>query len=249
MLLGIDKKPYLDLTPYIDIETLQSMHKEICFGIAKSKSSTTIYGPGLGDLNVRKSFLDLAKKYKTSLDTIDQEIFNSLDWNQRAVFFKLYEDMYNASNVVTLRDMPPEKRIENYFLKGKEEHTQFTENSKHFPKVLEWIYKIPIFSEIGRIIFFMNEHDCTLQSHMDAPKYFPHRDEFVWINPTGKKKFWLLDPDTNEKTYVKSTAAFFNSLDWHGGDAIPNYTYSLRIDGKFTDQFRQQVGIAHLETY
>jgi hypothetical protein len=84
---------------------------------------------------------------------------------------------------------------------------------------------------------------------MDAPKYFPHRDEFVWINPTGKKKFWLLDPDTNEKTYVKSTAAFFNSLDWHGGDAIPNYTYSLRIDGKFTDQFRQQVGIAHLETY
>ena len=249
MILGINNEPYLDVSPYIDINGLKSMHKEICFGLAKSKSNTTIYGPGLGDLSYRKSFIDLAKQYNNSDDTFDKEIFKTLDWDQRAVFFKLYEDMYNASRVVTLRDMPAEKRLENYFSKGKASFTESTSNAQHFPKLIDWIYKLPIFSEIGRIIFFLNEHDCSLQVHMDSPKQHPHRDEFVWINPTGKKRFWILDPETKEKTYVESSAAFFNSMDWHGGDAIPTYEYSLRIDGKFTDDFRKQLGISHLETY
>ena len=249
MLLGIDGRPYLDLTKFVDIDGLRSLHKDICFGLAKSKFSTTIYGPGLGDLAERKSFLDLAKNYSNSTDTYDKEIYSSLDWNQRAIFFKLYEDMYNASSVVTLRDMPPEKRIENYFKKGLEEFTVPTDNAKHFPKVLDWISNISIFEQVGRVVFFMNEHDCTLQMHMDAPKYFPHNEEFIWINPTGKKRFWLLDPATSEKTYVDSPVAFFNSLDWHGGDAIPTFTYSLRIDGKFTNTFREQIGIAHLKHY
>lgn len=249
MLKGINNQSYIDLTSFIDLNTLQSLHKEICYGLAKSKTSTTIYGIGLGDLQQRKSFMDLAKQYKISNDNFDREIFNSLNWDQRAVFFKLYEEMYNASKVVTLRDMPPEKRLENYFLKGRAEHTEITENAQHFPKLLDWIYQIKIFEDVGRIVFFLNEHDCTLQVHRDAPRYFPHREEFVWINPTGKKKFWLLDPDTKEKTYIDTSAAFFNSLDWHGGDAIPTYTYSLRIDGKFTDAFREKIGISHLDTY
>lgn len=249
MILGINNHPYLDLSPYIDIDSLRNMHKEICFGLAKSTSNTTIYGTGLGDLNDRKSFMDLAKKYNASADQFDKEIFDTLDWNQRAIFFKLYEDMYNASRVVTLRDMPPEKRFENYFFKGKEKFTEPTKNADHFPKLLDWIYNLPIFSEIGRIIFFLNEHDCSLQVHMDSPKRFRHREEFIWLNPTGKKRFWILDPDTREKTYIEAPAAFFNSLDWHGGDAIPTYEYSLRIDGKFTDSFREQLGISHLETY
>ena len=116
MILGINNEPYLDVSPYIDIDGLKAMHKEICFGLAKSKSNTTIYGTGLGDLSHRKSFIDLAKQYSSSDDELDKEIFKTLDWDQRAVFFKLYEDMYNASRVVTLRDMPPEKRFENYIL-------------------------------------------------------------------------------------------------------------------------------------
>jgi len=132
MLKGINNQSYIDLTSFIDLNTLQSLHKEICYGLAKSKTSTTIYGVGLGDLQQRKSFMDLAKQYKISNDNFDREIFNSLNWDQRAVFFKLYEEMYNASKVVTLRDMPPEKRLENYFLKGRAEHTEITENAQHF---------------------------------------------------------------------------------------------------------------------
>jgi hypothetical protein len=249
MIIGINNEPYLDLSSYIDIDGLRAMHKEICLGIAKSKSNTTIYGTGLGDLSHRKSFIDLAKQYANSVDEIDKEISKTLDWNQRAVFFKLYEGMYNASHVVTLRGPPAGKRMENYFFKGKASFTEPTPDAQHFLKLLDWIYKLPIFSEIGRIIFFLNEHDCSLQMHMDSPKRYPHRDEFVWINPTGKKRFWILDPETKEKTYIESSAAFFNSMDWHGGDAIPTYEYSLRIDGKFTDDFREQLGISHLETY
>ena len=81
MLKGINNQSYIDLTNFIDLNTLQSLHKEICYGLAKSKTSTTIYGVGLGDLQQRKSFMDLAKQYKISNDNFDREIFNSLNYN------------------------------------------------------------------------------------------------------------------------------------------------------------------------
>lgn len=245
---GITGKPYIDLTDYIDTDPLVNLHKDICYGLAQSTSNVTIYGVGLGNVRNKKSFLELAKAYKDSPNEDDRKIFSSLDWNQRADFFKLYEGMYNASRVITLRDMPPDKRIKNYFLKGYAEHTEWTSNAVYFPKLIEWIQSLP-FKEIGRIIFFMNEHDCSLQLHRDAPKYFPHNEEFIWFNPSGKKKFYIFDEDKNEKIFVDSKAAFFNSLDWHGGDAIPTLEYSLRVDGKFTDDFKKQIGINHLPHY
>jgi hypothetical protein len=246
-MLGINSQPYIDISSYIDVETLKNMHKEICLGIAKSRFETTIYGFGLDQKQDQKSFAELAVRYKNSLNNDDKEIFNSLNWNQRSIFFKLYEDMYNASKIVLVRDLT--KRISEYYMKGSSSHTKLTDNAIYFPNLLKWIYDLPIFDDIGRIIFFLNEHDCPLQLHMDAPEYRPHRDEFVWLNPTGKKKFYIYNPENKEKIYIRSSAAFFNSLDWHGGDAIPTYTYSLRVDGKFTEKFRQDINIAHLEQY
>jgi hypothetical protein len=246
---GIIEKPYIDIEQFIDMQALQSLHKEICYGIAQSTANVTIYGTGLPGDDRIKSFIDLAMKYKESSDLFDKEIFNNLDWNQKAKFFKLYEGMYNGSSVVTLRDMPKDKRFQNYFFKGTASATEFTENVKYFPNLIDWIYKLPVFREVGRIIFFMNEHGCDLQLHKDAPKEFPHREEFIWLNPTGKKKFFVYDEVGNVRHYIESKAAFFNSMDWHGGDAIPTLEYSLRIDGKFTEEFREQIGISHLETY
>ena len=49
--------------------------------------------------------------------------------------------------------------------------------------------------------------------------------------------------------YLNTRAAWWNDVDWHGGERIMEQSYSLRIDGKFTESFREKLGINHLESY
>ena len=68
--------------------------------------------------------------------------------------------------------------------------------------------------------------------------------------PTNTKKpFYVWDPDTKNKVYLNARAAWWNDQDWHGGDAIKEQSYAIRIDGKFTEEFRKLIGIDHLDTY
>ena len=48
---------------------------------------------------------------------------------------------------------------------------------------------------------------------------------------------------------INTRAAWWNDVDLHGGNRVMAQTYSLRIDGKFTEEFRQQLGVDHLENY
>ena len=57
------------------------------------------------------------------------------------------------------------------------------------------------------------------------------------------------DEDTKEKHYINTPAAFFNDLDMHGGNSCATMTWSLRIDGKFNQKFKEQLGIDKLDTY
>jgi len=77
----------------------------------------------------------------------------------------------------------------------------------------------------------------------------PHRNEFIHIRPNTKKAFYIWDPEHKNKIYLNTRAAWWNDNDWHGGEKIMEQSYSLRIDGKFTEDFRKKLCISHLETY
>jgi hypothetical protein len=68
-----------------------------------------------------------------------------------------------------------------------------------------------------------------------------HQREFLYLQPNSLKKFFIIDEDTTEKHYVDCSAAFFNELDYHGADGVPRLTYSVRIDGVFTPEFREAI--------
>ena len=59
----------------------------------------------------------------------------------------------------------------------------------------------------------------------------------------------MWDPETKNKIYFNTRAAWWNDQDWHGGEQIMEQSYALRIDGKFTEEFRKKLGIDHLENY
>jgi hypothetical protein len=257
-MIGINNTPFIDCSPFIDIEGIKKLEKEICFGIARSEIQAGIYGPGIRDLKERKSFLTLAEQYKTpESPAMDKLTLATMSRNQRSLFFKLYEGLYNASTTVYLRDIKektnpfsrksgPHKK--DYVEKDSFEKTEWTDDIKYFPLLKKWIETLP-FSEIGRVLFFIHEHDCELLVHKDGTNYKPHNTEFLWINPCMVKKMYIWDEDTNTKHYIDSPVGFFNTYDWHGGDRSAKMTWTLRVDGKFTDEFRKMLRIDHLENY
>ncbi len=249
-MIGIDKKPFIDCSPYIDLAGIENLEKEICFGIARSNVQAGIYGPGLRDIDDRKSFVTLNGEYRLNKQE-DLPKLLSLSRNQRSLFFKLYEGLYNASTTVYLRDIKDKSDIPNikdYFDKDSSKKTDWTSDIVNFPNLKKWIEKLP-FEEIGRVLFFIHEHDCELLVHRDGTNYKPHNTEFLWINPCMIKKFYVWNEETDERHYVDTPVAFFNPLDFHGGDPVNRMTWSLRVDGKFTQKFKETIGIDHLEHY
>jgi hypothetical protein len=53
----------------------------------------------------------------------------------------------------------------------------------------------------------------------------------------------MLDPETGERSYVQSHAAWFDTVNqYHGADASSGgLSFSIRVDGVFSDEFRSRI--------
>jgi len=248
---GIGGKPFIDCEAHIDIKSLEDLNLEICTGIAVSDIKAGVYGPGVANAERYGNFM----KMKAQMLTNDSEIgqhWKKMTHNQQNIFAKLYFHLYNPSTVCYLREPAKgQDPIGAYMKKGNSESYDWTRNINNFPGLKTWLDSLigTVFEQYGRILFFIHDHDCSLLLHRDGMKSMPHRSEFLWINPMGLKKFYVYDEDTETRHDVHAKAAFFNDLDMHGGDVNSQMTWTLRIDGVFTQQFRETLGIADLTTY
>ena len=248
---GISGKPFIDCEAHLDIKYLEDLNLEICTGIAVSDIKAGVYGPGVENAERYGNFMLL--RYKMSADKSQVgERWRKMTHNQQNIFAKLYCHLYNPSTVCYLRE--PSKgsnHLLSYMKKGDETSFEWTNNINNFPNLKVWLDSLigTVFEQYGRILFFIHDHDCSLVLHRDGMKSIPHKNEFLWINPMGLKKFYVYDEDTETRYDVHAKAAFFNDLDMHGGDVNSQMTWTLRIDGVFTQQFREKLGIADLTTY
>jgi hypothetical protein len=248
---GINGKPYVDCQEHIDVKLLKELTMEICAGIALSDIKAGVYGPGVAESQKYGNFMMM--KNKLARDPASDEYgWNKMTHNQQNVFAKLYFHLYNPSTTVYLRE--PKKGVDGlvaYRKKAYDEMFEWTNNTKNFPRLKEWLDSLigTVFQEYGRIIFFLHEHDCKLLLHRDGVVNVPHKNEFLWINPTEIKKFYVYDENEKVRHDVNSPVVFFNDLDMHGGDSNECQTWSLRIDGVFTEEFRKQIGVNHITLY
>lgn len=115
-----------------------------------------------------------------------------------------------------------------------------TEEAANFARLMDFIETLP-FKTVGRMLIIYD----------DAPRAVPaHRDhleteichEFIWFRTNLKKPLYMLNPGTNEKKYVESYSAWFDSVNqFHGVDPLEDFSYSIRVDGKFTDEFKEKI--------
>ena len=98
-----------------------------------------------------------------------------------------------------------------------------TEEARYFPNTVNWVENLidqNIFKHIGRVIFFHCDADGIPFEHRDLDakngmnESFPHKNEFIHIRPNTKKPFYIWDPETKNKTYLNTRAAWWNDQDW-----------------------------------
>jgi hypothetical protein len=246
MIRGLYGKPYIDVSEYIDLNYYESLHPAICQGFVLSRPYA-----GYGDLECAiedQKFVNL-DAYSDGLKPVwyMYEKFKNLD--DCDPFKKMGLQFHNNDLILYLTYAfgahNPYKTymLFNYYdnWENNKLKRELSLGHENFLPVIDWIDKLPIFSCVGRAYFLILEPGGTSIEHCDpSPNPDTYR-EFIHIRSDIGRPFYIRDKDTNEKFYMKEKAVYFNDQDFHGGDPINRASYALRIDGIFTEDFRNQL--------
>lgn len=115
-----------------------------------------------------------------------------------------------------------------------------TEAAEEFSDLMTFIETLP-FKETGRMLIIYDNA---------AKEVPPHRDhletevcnEFIWFRTNLVKPFYVLNHFSGEKKYVESYSAWFDAVNqFHGSEPAEGLSFSVRVDGKFTDEFKSRI--------
>lgn len=240
---GIHNLPYIDLSAHIDLKSYDDLHGEICSGFAKARhlaihGSHVINEGSINSTGQGFKFKPLYQAY-SEFQALDKshpikKAAHGLDHNQLTTYLKYVLGGYDLySRYVLFENCKDEILLEHaaYF----------------FPKIMSWIEDLKtnnIFKSVEGATFFLLEaggiplEHCDPASSEENRKFTP---EFIHIKTDLDRPFYLIDPASREKTYINTRASWWNERDWHGGEPISKPTYTFRIDGKFTEEFRNRI--------
>jgi len=115
-----------------------------------------------------------------------------------------------------------------------------TPESESFTILMEFIDSLP-FQSTGRILIIFDNSAAAVPSHRDHENTEICND-FIWFRTNLRKPFYLLNQFSGEKLYVNSYTAWFDAVNqFHGSDACEGLSFSIRVDGHFTEEFRAQI--------
>lgn len=126
----------------------------------------------------------------------------------------------------------------------KTSNTGWLPESDHFPKLKKYIESLP-FESIGRVLFFTSMPGMPITAHRDHP-VAEHKDHNINLFfSSGARKSYVWDELKDEKVYLPDNCRsyFFNNRDYHGVDADPKFRYTLRVDGTFTKELQDELGL------
>lgn len=131
-------------------------------------------------------------------------------------------------------------REQDYYDLDRTELWRPTAEAEEFAELVDFIRTLP-FAATGRAIIMYDDSGRAVPAHRDHDSAeLCH--EFIWFRTNFDKPFYMLDPETGEKLYVRSHAAWFDTVNqYHGADASGGLSFSIRVDGRFADGFRRQI--------
>ena len=132
------------------------------------------------------------------------------------------------------------RREDDYYDLDQPELWEPSEEADEFSELMSFIGTLP-FRATGRILIMYDDSGRAVSAHRDHDsKDLCH--EFIWFRTNFNKPFYMLNPESGEKLYVTSHAAWFDTVNqFHGADHSGGLSFSIRVDGIFTDEFRSRI--------
>ena len=126
---------------------------------------------------------------------------------------------------------------ENYYDLDRPFLWRRSAEAEEFSELMDFIDTLP-FAATARMLIMYDPEGRAVTAHRDHDS-IELCHEFIWFRTNLDKPFYMLDPASGEKSYVAGYSAWFDTVNqYHGGDASGELAWSIRVDGRFTDDFR-----------
>lgn len=193
--------------------------------------------------------------YKSFDEFIDVERLKSLDGylTQRIrEHIEARKDIQFYTGPFRLKESSPDRpgtrmiylahsnRPDSYFDLDRTELWKRTPEAAEFSPLMDFIETLP-FKATGRMLIMYDDIARPVSAHRDheSPEVC---HEFIWFRTNLSKPFYMLNHHTHEKQYVESYSAWFDTVNqFHGTDPQEGLSFSIRVDGLFTDEFRRRI--------
>lgn len=125
----------------------------------------------------------------------------------------------------------------NYLDLDRPELWSRTPEAEEFSELMDFIGTLP-FAATGRMLVIYDDAGTEVPAHRDHLRTeICH--EFIWFRTNLRKPFYVLNHRTGEKLYASSHSAWFDTVNqFHGSDPGEGLSFSIRVDGRFTEEFR-----------
>ena len=238
---GIFSQPWFNIEPFLDINSLVARKHDIACAMAATYHMRATGTVGQQRLLYDQSLVEL-KELEYLLRSQNNPHYTDavrrLAPNQISTWTKYMHNVVQLNESIRLRVTSNG----DYRIKHLAAACVDTPAMAYWQFLKEWIAAQQVFSEYGRIVVFVNEPGSITIPHRDYPEGFIQQDEFIWLAIDGRKKFWMMS-DNGTKYPINTRAAFFSSADLHGSDSNIYPSYSIRIDGVFSQEFLKRTNL------
>ena len=129
---------------------------------------------------------------------------------------------------------------DSYFDLDRSDVWKPTQGAEEFTLLMDFIATLP-FETTGRMIVMYDDEPREIPAHRDHTET-EVLHEFIWMRTNKDKPFYMLNCDTGEKKHVEGYSAWFDSVNqFHGSEPTDKLAYSIRVDGRFTEEFRTRI--------
>lgn len=244
----LDGKLIVELESFLDIPALDSISEKVNFAIAKNHDKIL---PSFGQ--------EQTALHQDSILFYEEEK-RRLELTNIKFADKKTEDVYlKLQGASTLGSHLNLTQGGSFFTKHDPKLATHRSFANDFKCLFDWIDAQRCFKEYARVIFFFSEAGQVGTLHRDYPSWlrwnpdvvpsppvdkYPPKDMFLWISSTANKRLFVYNEDTQERQYTQTRAATFHNYNYHGTENQGNnYAWSLRIDGTFTKEWAEKVGV------
>jgi hypothetical protein len=114
------------------------------------------------------------------------------------------------------------------------------EAANDFTLLMDFIAELP-FQATGRMLIMFDDQPREVPAHRDHIET-DVLHEFIWFRTNLCKPLYMLNHQSGEKLHVASYSAWFDTVNqFHGSDACDGLTFSIRVDGKFSEDFKAKI--------